>query len=339
MEVFFIMANLLRQTKGLDFYLEEFMEYCNLKGLSKKTMNSYESTLLLFFKYLKEEFMVNNVKQVTMEQIDAYLKFTKERGKYSYVYDDKTILTNFPENRKDFGRTVSDATINNYIRNIKVFFNFCMDRKYIKTNPTDKIKFLKTKRKMKPDITDLEFKLIIKGINITIYSEYRDYTIIQLIFDTGMRLSETLNLKTEYVDLEKRIIFIPAEINKGKKDRYVFFSNTMANILIKWIQYKDRYCNSKYLFPTKKGSIISPSNFERNFKMYKNRVGIKKDISPHALRNNFAKRFLMSGGDIFMLSKILGHSSVTVTEQAYLDVTMSDIRKSYQRFSPLENMR
>ena len=333
------MAKLLKQSKTLEFYLEDFMEHCTLKELSKKTLNSYESTLQLFFKYLKEEYMINRIQDVTYEQVDSYLKFTKERGKYSYVSDDRTVKLNYPDMRKDFGNTISDTTTNNYIRNMKVFFNYCLERKYIKVTPMENIKFLKAKRKMKDEITDIEFRALIKAINITIYSEYRDYTIIQLIFDTGMRLTETLNLKLEDIDVERRTILIPAEINKGKKDRYVFFSNTMANILKSWIQYKDRYCNNEYLFPTKKGTIITASNFERNFRFYKQRAGITKNISPHGLRNNFAKRFLLSGGDIFMLSKILGHSSVTVTEQAYLDVTMTDIRKSYQRFSPLESMK
>ena len=69
------------------------------------------------------------------------------------------------------------------------------------------------------------------------------------------------------------------------------------------------------------------------------RAGIEKDISPHTLRNNFAKRCLMSGMDIYTLSKILGHSSVTVTEKAYLDLTVTDIRKNYQKFSPLEALK
>lgn len=333
------MARLLKQSKTLEFYLEDFMEHCTLKELSRKTLNSYESTLQLFFKYLKEEYMVNRIQDVTYEQVDSYLKFTKERGKYSYVSDDRTVKLNYPDMRKDFGNTISDTTINNYIRNMKVFFNYCLERKYIKVTPMENIKFLKAKRKMKDEITDVEFKALVKAVNISIYSEYRDYTIIQLIFDTGMRLTETLNLKLEDMDVERRTILIPAEINKGKKDRYVFFSNTMANILKSWIQYKDRYCTSEYLFPTKKGTIITASNFERNFRLYKQKAGITKNISPHGLRNNFAKRFLLSGGDIFMLSKILGHSSVIVTEQAYLDVTMTDIRKSYQRFSPLESMK
>ena len=78
--------------------------------------------------------------------------------------------------------------------------------------------------------------------------------------------------------------------------------------------------------------------FEKNFKNYCNRIELK-NVSPHTLRNNFAKRFLMNGGNIFTLSQILGHSSVTVTEQAYLDLTDEDIRQSYQDFSPLAKMR
>lgn len=333
------MAKLLKSTKNLDFYLGEFMEYCYLKQLSKKTMNSYESTLQLFFKYLQEEKDINNPQDTKKEDIEEYIIFTKERGKYSYVSDEKTVSLNNPTNRIDFGKQISDCTINNYIRNIKVFFNYCDEKKYIKKNPVDKLKFVKAKRKIKDEITDKEFKALIKAINVTIYSEYRDYVVINLIFDTGMRLTETLSLKLEDIEIESKTILIPAEINKGKKDRYVFFSNTMATMLRKWIQYKDRYSNSDYLFPTKGGSIITASGFGRNFRMYLNKANITKQITAHCLRNNFAKRFLLSGGDIFMLSKILGHSSVIVTEQAYLDVTNEDIRKSYFKFSPLENMK
>ncbi len=242
--VFFIMVKLLKAKKDLEFYLEDFMECCSLKELSKKTINSYESTLMLFFKFLKEESIISTVQEITTEDVDNYLKFTKERGKYSYVSDDRTVSLNYPDARKDFGKQISDVTINNYIRNMKVFFNYCVDREYIKASPMEKINFIKAKRKMKDEITDLEFKALVKAINITIFSEYRDYTIIQLIFDTGMRLTETLNLKLEDIDIERRTILIPAEINKGKKDRYVFFSNTMATILRKWLQYKDRYCTS-----------------------------------------------------------------------------------------------
>lgn len=68
------------------------------------------------------------MQEITRENIDEYLKFTKERGKYSYVSDDRTVAINYPDSRKDFGKQISDATINNYIRNMIVFFNYCVEK-------------------------------------------------------------------------------------------------------------------------------------------------------------------------------------------------------------------
>ena len=108
----------------------------------------------------------------------------------------------------------------------------------------------------------------------------------------------------------------------------------------RWIQYKDRYIETDYLFPVKSnGAPLSVSNFETNFKKYLLRAELNTSISPHCLRNNFAKRCLMNGMDIFTLSKLLGHSSVTVTEQAYLDLTDEDMGKRYQHFSPVISLK
>ena len=112
----------------------------------------------------------------------------------------------------------------------------------------------------------------------------------------------------------------------------------MGKELKRWRQYKDRYKESQYVFCTTRGTNLKVSNYETNFTKYGERIG-KKDIHPHMLRNNFAKRFLMSGGDIYTLSKILGHSSVTVTEEAYLDLQNEDLRMQYQRHSPLMNLK
>lgn len=153
-------------------------------------------------------------------------------------------------------------------------------------------------------------------------------------------MSETLSLTIHDIDLVRRTIYIPAEVTKGRKDRVTFFSITMSKLLNRWIRYKDTMQESELLFPTQRtNGLLSASNFERNFRQYLRRVNIDKNITPHGLRNNFSRRFLMSGGDIYTLSKILGHSSVTVTEKAYLDLMDEDFRKRYQRFSPLENMK
>ena len=334
------MAKILKAKRNFNFYIEDFMEQCNLKGLSRKTMKSYESSLLLFSKYIEEEFQLSRVEEIKSKHVNEYIKFTKERGKYSYVSDDKTVLINNPSMRKDFGKSVSPATINNYIRNLKVFFTWAVDNKIIKDSPMDKVQFIKVKRKPKDNISDSDFTTLIKALDVTKYFEYRDYVVIQLIMDTGMRLGETLSLTIDDIDLDRRAVLIPADITKSKKERYVFFSNTMAGILRRWIQFKDRYIdNDVLLFPTTRGTKLGISHFERNFRIYKERAGLSQNVTPHSLRNNFAKRCLMSGMDIYTLSRILGHSSVTVTEKAYLDLTVTDIRKNYQKFSPLENMQ
>ena len=101
-------------------------------------------------------------------------------------------------------------------------------------------------------------------------------------------------------------------------------------------QYKDRYIETDYLFPIKStGYHVDVNGFETNFKSYLRRAGLNVNITPHCLRNNFAKRCLMNGMDIYTLSRLLGHSSVTVTEQAYLDLTDEDLGKRYQHYSPV----
>ena len=104
----------------------------------------------------------------------------------------------------------------------------------------------------------------------------------------------------------------------------------------RWIQFKDRYVETDALFPVKaSGLCVGVSNFETNFKGYLRWAGLKETITPHCPRNDFAKRCLMNGMDIYTLSKLLGHSNVTITEKAYLDLTDEDIGKRYQNYSPI----
>ncbi|WP_053957137.1 tyrosine-type recombinase/integrase [Inediibacterium massiliense] len=321
----------------IDFLIDDFMIYCESKNLAKKTMMSYEQTLKLFSKYLEYEKNIINIKQVDEKILREYINYTKERGKYTIVSNENTSHYNMPSNRKDYAKKISITTINNYIRNLKVFFNFLKDQNYIQKDVVSKIKQLKNDRKPKDFITDEQFMNMLRHIDTTKFHEYRDYIIIQLLLDTGMRIGECLLIQSDNIDLNYKSIFLKAENTKSKKSRYIYFSQIMYTQLKRWIQYKDRYTESNYLFCSKKGTPILIHSFEKKIKEYGNRVGLK--IHPHQLRNNFAKRFLMSGGNIHTLSVILGHSSVKITEQAYLDLTNDDIRKNYQQFSPLMNLR
>lgn len=218
-----------------------------------------------------------------------------------------------------------------------MFFNYLEEIRTIKTNPVKRIKQLHNTRTPKEFISDSEFNNLLRYMDSSKLHEYRDYVIIICLLDTGMRIGECLMLTTEDIDFKNRSILLKAENTKGRKDRYVFYSQKLNQELKRWLEYKDRYLESEYIFPTNRGGALSVGNFETNFKKYAKRVKLD-NAHPHQIRNNFAKRCIMSGMDIWTLSKILGHSSVTVTEKAYLDLTNDDIRKNYQKFSPLENL-
>ena len=324
--------------KNLDFewLTDEFMLYCRSTQLREKTMSSYEQTLHLFGRWLADELKIYTVDKITENVIRRYIDDLQTRGKYTFYVNDLSKKKNYPDRRRDYRKPVSVTTINNYIRNIRVFFNW-MEREYIiRKNPMKRIRQLKYNRQAKVFLSDEDLKKLLSKFDKSYFTEHRDYVMIMLMLDSGMRLGECSTLLITDLELARKRINLRAEETKGRKDRTVYFSPKTESVLRRWLQFKDRYVESDYLFPVKEhGGSIGVSNFESNFKKYINRAGLNEEYSPHCLRNNFAKRCLMNGMDIFTLSKILGHSSVEVTEQAYLDLTDEDISKQYHRASPL----
>ena len=322
-----------------DWQTNEFMLYCRSTQLREKTMLSYEQTLRLFEKWCKEEQGITSVDKVNENVIRRYIFDLQERGKYTFYANDKQKAINYPERRRDFRKPVSTITINNYIRNLRVFFNY-LERNYIiRKNPMKRIRQLRTNRQPKVYLTDDELRRLLAKFDRSYFSEHRDYMMILLMLDSGMRLGECSTLLVSDLELSRKRINLRAEETKGRKERTVFFSPKTEKALRSWLQYKDRYVESDYLFPVKEhGGSIGVGNFESNFRKYIERAGLNEDYSPHCLRNNFAKRCLMNGMDIYTLSKILGHSSVTVTEQAYLDINDDDMSKRYQTYSPLNGV-
>lgn len=325
---------------NFNFQIDEFMLFCRSRQLREKTMISYEQTLRLFERWCWEQFKIDTVEHINEGLIRRYITDLMERGKYTFYVNDKGKNINFPDRRRDFRAPITKTTINNYIRNLRVFFNW-LERDYIiQRNPMSRIRQLKNDRKAKEYITDEDFKKLINHLDKSYFSEHRDYAMIILMIDSGMRLGECSSLLVSDINLAKKQIFLRAEITKGRQDRIVYFSDKTEIIVRRWLQYKDRYVESDYAFPVKAtGGSIGVSNFESNFSSYLKRAGLSQKISPHCLRNNFAKRCLMNGMDIFTLSKLLGHSSVTVTEQAYLDLTDEDMGKRYRNFSPFASMK
>lgn len=201
----------------IDIQIDEFINYSQSKNLSRKTMASYEQTLRLFARYLEDNVKITDATKLTEKMYRAYIISIQERGKYSVVANDKSKKTNHPQNRKDFGKKVSPSTINNYTRNIKVFYSFLFEQGFIKKNPLKNIKNIKFDRKPKEYIDDMEIIRLLKSMDNSKFHEYRDNIIIQTLLDTGSRIGETLSLLVEDLDLVNRSITLRAENTKGNE--------------------------------------------------------------------------------------------------------------------------
>lgn len=178
--------------REIDLQIDDFMIECSAKGLSKKTIGSYESTLRLLANYLEKELEVERAEEVTQIHLKSYIRYLQERGKYTVVVNDNSKTSNNPEGRGDYKEGMSNITINNYIRNIKVFFNYMYNENLIRVNPVKNLKKLKASRKPKYYITDEQLIRLLNNFSEALYHEYRDKVIVGLLLDTRNEITAKL---------------------------------------------------------------------------------------------------------------------------------------------------
>lgn len=315
--------------KDFYYYIEDFMLYCVSKNLSQKTMKSYEQTLKLFQLYMEKEQDTKEVDKVTSKQIREYIQYLKERGKYTVQVANMDI--NRPESRIDNGKNISTTTINNYIRNIKVFFNYLSEEHIINENPVTRIKQLKQVIEKKEPLTKEQIRKLFSAFDIATFHGYRDYMTVKLLLSVGARIGETLSLEIDDLDFRNSTILFRDTKNKNEKVSYM--TPKLSSELKRWISYKERYSKSHFLFPTTRHTKMSVTNFESNLKRTSRQVEL--EVNPHKLRYTFANDFLKAGGSIYVLSKLLDHSSVKITE-IYLNFSRDDIRQEYLKHTTLD---
>ncbi|MCH7321878.1 phage integrase N-terminal SAM-like domain-containing protein [Solibacillus sp. MA9] len=184
MEVFFL--------NEFDIEIDRFMLDCTAKGLSVKTLKSYEQTIRLFAKWMFVEFEIDSPRLVKAEHLRSYIRSLGERGKYEWTVNDNA--NNNPKARDDYGKKISNTTIANYTRNLKVFFAYLYQEQVIRINPMKNVKNVKPERKMKVMLEDNELKQFFRAFDVTKFDQYRDWMIAQLIFDTGSQIGELLDI-------------------------------------------------------------------------------------------------------------------------------------------------
>ncbi len=292
--------------------IEEFSNYLLAnRNFSKLTNKAYLHDLTSYFNFLKENKI--DFKKVTIEEARAYLLELNTKG-------------------------LKNSSIKQNIAALKHFYKFLYSNNYINEDVFEFISSPKIGLRLPDFLTDKEIKQLFKA-NKERTDELvnRDQAIIELLFSSGLRASELVNLKLKDVDFANRILMI---LGKGNKERVVPFTISCQNVLKKYIKTtrqnlinKIANKNNEYLFLNNKGSKLTTRGLEFILKSIEKKSGCYMNLHPHKLRHSFATKLLSNGADLRMIQELLGHESIGTT-QIYTHVTFNEMQKTYNEAFP-----
>lgn len=292
--------------KTINECFKEFFIHCKAKNLSKRTMSYYEECFYRFANYYGENNLIEDVDQAVVDSFINYLKST----------------TN-----------CSNTSINTFLRGIRSLLYYCMDKKYLEAF---KITLTKSEKKIKDTYTDDELKRILKKPNLKKcnFSEYRNWVVVNYLMATGNRLDTIINIKIKHVDFESGNILL--DKTKNKKQQVIPMSTSLQKVLVEYINNRSAKNEDDYLFCNIYGSKLTASALKNAIRRYNLARGVNK-TSIHLFRHTFSKKWILAGGDIFRLQKILGHASIDMVKE-YVNIFSRDLYKDFDRFNPLDQI-
>ena len=266
---------------------------------------TYESTKD-FLEYLKYE------RRVSVNTVDSY----GENLLLLKNYTNKDLISLKKEDIKDFLDNVEATarTKAHYLTVFNSFYKYLVFMDKIKSNPCDGIKAPKLEKKLPTYLTNEEIAKLF-NIRLTKPVDYRNKAILEVMYATGARISEVINLELNQIDFEECIIRV---VGKGKKERIIPLDDVAIEALDNYINnyrpflIKNETCN--YVFLNKNGEKISRQMIFKMLKNLANKAGITKEISPHTLRHSFASNLLNNGADLRVIQELLGHENLETTE-------------------------
>ena len=302
--------------------IQGFKLSCQTENKSPKTIEWYTCFLDRFHQFLKQNGYPTNVKRINRNHIRAFILFLQKEVRTPHT-----------------ARLLSDSTVQGYVRTLKSFFSWLTREEYIEQNPMIKIPVPKAPVKIINTFSHEHIATLISLCHTSDDSGYRNLAIILLLLDSGIRVSELVNIDIDDVNLAEGYIKIGKA--KGNKERLVPIGSLVQKSLWKYInRYRPQPITVKVtkLFLSKYGVPLTKSGVQQMLRRYGKRAGINSvRCSPHVFRHSFAKNYLLNGGDIFSLQRILGHSSLS-SVRIYLNLFATDIKKQHQRFSPVDNL-
>lgn len=299
------------------------------EGLARRTLENKKGYFLVFHRYLEEhheDVTPNTLNTNTIREFLYYLKNDHVKHKNNHCVKEKY---------KSVG--VSVSYINTIMKHMRAFYNFLVEEEYVQSNPFTKIKSLKEAQDNIEALSIDQLKILLKQPDQRTYAGFRDYVLMMLLADTGMRISEALNLQQEDIDFKTNVIELKGTSTKNRKTRYVPISQKTSKLLRELLVEIEEF-DTLHIFATVYGNTVDPARFRQRLKMYGHNAGITGvRVSPHTFRHTFAKYYLLNNGDVMTLQKILGHSSIEMVRK-YINMTSKDIVAQHNKHSPIINL-
>lgn len=296
--------------------IEDFLYYIRYeKRLSQHTLTAYGTDLAQFSQFLAEEYTLENPDKAEFRQVRAWIVKLVEAE-------------------------MDRSSVNRKIATLRSFFGYLMRRKVIQTDPMLKIQALKTSKKLPVFVEEKPMETLLDDVEFaTDFAGQRDKLVLELLYGTGIRLSELIGLKTADVNQYERTITV---LGKRNKHRIVPMPPSLTDLISAYVTLKEStfagQADVVYLIVSDQGIQAYPVLIQRIVKRYLELVTTLSTKSPHVLRHSFATHLLNHGADLNAIKDLLGHSSLAAT-QIYTHTSLEQLRKTYEQAHPKAGKR
>jgi len=286
-----------------DHLLRSFLDSLYIeKGLSKNTVSSYKNDISSFFSWCDKE-QIDRLK-VTDLNLNNYISYLFSIG-------------------------LKSSSINRKVSSIKHFYLFLLKKKIIKNSPADEITTPKQEKYLPTSMSEDEVECLLGSPKPSIKIERRDKAMIEILYATGMRISELVNLKLTDIDFNRSVLKV---FGKGSKERLVPYGEKASEALRIYLEDRKKL-DSKDVFLSNRGTRLTRGAFWQRMKIYIKRENLKSSISPHTLRHAFATHLLNRGADLRSVQILLGHSDLSTT-QIYTHIAKKRLGEILKKHHP-----
>lgn len=276
-------------------YVVDFIKYLeNERGYSKHTIENYKDDLKHFYNFLKDQ----NIKNVDYSLIRKYL---------NELYDEN----------------YSSKSICRHISTLRSYFKYLNKEEIINNNPMTLISNPKLDKKLPSYLNYSELETLLSIPNQNNFLGIRNALILELLYSTGVRVSELVNIKISDIDFNNKKIIV---LGKGNKERMVLFGSITYDLLIKYLSKRNSNC--EYLLVNKNGLKLTDRGVRYIIDQIVKESSLKLKVSPHTLRHTFATHLLNNGAELKSVQELLGHESIATTG-IYTHVSIEHLRKTY----------